>query len=168
MKTILKTIFSVAYCLILMGCNNDNGKIWDVYPVNIDIQVVDGQGNSLLIESNPSNILDNDIKVIYKGVEYPLGVNMSTQNAQTRYYLAVLDGLKLISYNQGDQPYLSFGEFSGDEDWNETMVISWGDGTSDEIRLVHDYEFKKEPTFVVSDRYLNGKLVDERTLVIVK
>ncbi len=166
MRTILKTISSVACCLILAGCNNN--VMWDVNPVNIEIQVVDDQGNSLLLDTNPQNILDNDIKVTYKGVEYPLGVDMSKQSAQTRYYLAVLDGLKVINYYQDKDPYLSFGEFSGDEDWNETMVISWGDGTSDEIRLVHDYEFKKEPTFVTSDRYLNGILVEGKVLRIVK
>ena len=153
--------------VLLTGCEEyiGGGKEWDVYPINIDIYVQDSEGNDLLSSSNANNILKDSIYVAYDGLEFPLGKDMS-EEVMTRAYMAVLSGLKLLKY--GNEHYLTFGEFDGAKDWDDTFEIYWGDNSKDVIRFQRDFEWAIDgsPKIKSEALYLNGKKVEDKMVII--
>ncbi|MFI3321779.1 MAG: hypothetical protein R3Y50_04580 [Rikenellaceae bacterium] len=139
-------------------------KEWDIAPIYITIYAEDTKGNDLLSESNSNNILENDIKVVYNEMEFPLGEDMSEQTT-TKAYLATLSGLSLRG--QGDGNYLLFGEFDGAKSWDDTFEIYWGDGTSDEIKFTRDFRWKVNgnPDISNDNVYFNGVKAKEDVII---
>ncbi len=160
-----KNLLAILFMTItLVSCSKM--KTWDISPVNIRIYVEDTNGNNLLSPLSKNNILEDEIYVTYDNIKFPLGVDMS-EEAMTRAYFAVLDGLKVYEIN--NEPYLIFGEFDGAKNWDDSFEIHWGDGTKDKIRFTRDFKWKinGKPKITNSNTYLNDKKVEDK-LVIVK
>lgn len=166
MKNLFNTLLVTLFALSITSCqNDDNGSdsIWDVYPLNFYIYVSDASGNNLLSEDYTGNILDQDIKIIFDRMEFPLGVDMN--DVYTRYYMPYMYGLQLSSER------LVFGEFDGAMDHKDTFVISWGDGTYDDVSFEYDFEWGAGDGAPSSSKtiYLNDvKLDDTSAIRIVK
>ncbi|MFI3321778.1 MAG: hypothetical protein R3Y50_04575, partial [Rikenellaceae bacterium] len=118
-----------------------------------------------LSPSNPDNILEDEIKIVYNGMEFPLGVDMSEQT-MSKAYLAILSGLDLGKY--GNDYYLIFGEFDGANNWNDSFEIYWGDGTSDKISFTRNFKWDNNGNPDISNEalYLNNKKVEDKLIII--
>ena len=151
MKKVKIHMLLLLFITTLFACNND--LIWDIAPVDISFKVCDAAGNDLLNPATEGAILEQDIQVIFNDISYPRDVDMSN----TRYYLAVLSGLKTAKID--NQNVLTFGEFSGDENQSKTFTVDWGDGTTDEIKFDHEFEMKRNKPKRHTTIYLNGEKV---------
>ena len=167
MRTKLTVIaIFVAYCLsgvLLTGCSEDESNIigggTQPYPVSLILDVTDADGNSLLdFYNNPNSILfDEDTRAEIKAVEdchtYPLETQFDlsefrADNPASRCTPpAFFRGLYLSTsssdnyYGSGDGPYLSFGQFEGDEVVNRSLTL-YLPGYEDGIRV--DYRREKD------------------------
>ncbi len=158
MKSILKTAISVVLLMAFVACDSFEGKIWDISPVVLRVYVQNGKGENLLEQ----NWLDGKkVTATFKGETYEL------QPARTKYYMPYFYGFVLENWGNGQ--FLYFGELNGAEDINEDLIISWGDGTSETIKIYNDYKTKSNGTPKIN-RYLvvNGKKVDYGLVTFVK
>ncbi len=178
-KTIGNFIRFLVVCIgaiLLCGCEDNRGKlIWDIIPLTYEISVVDSRGNNLLNEDTEGNILSDNIKAVYNGVEYLLGDDASKQ--ESRALPTTFRELFLSSTNNGwnadsGENKLYFGEFTGEESQDVEFVIDWGDGTTDTFRLTRDCEWKNgDPVFTNTALYLNAEKVSDdvfSTITIVR
>lgn len=160
MKALLKIVILSFAFVLLFGCTKKGGSNTGfVGPFKIVIELIDkDNGDNLLNPNTPNNYLNNKISAEYLGVNYPLiksGINVDEMST-------ILSGLFLVSDVAGNV-YVAFGNFNGQEDWDDTFTISWGDGTTDTIRFVHDVVEESYNNFsiVKQELYLNGNLVTD-------
>ena len=162
-KILLILVAFVALC----SCENTipGNKVWDISPLNIQMYVQDTEGNDLLSPDFEGNILDDSIYVTYHDLKCPLGVDMS-EETMTRAYLAVLIGLHYHAWNGENR--LVFGEFDGAQDWDDSLKIHWGDGSSDEISFTHNFSWAIDGSPKISNQklFLNGKEVKDKLLIV--
>jgi len=148
--------------LILMaaacGKNEDDDIIWDIANFKIEIQVVNGQGQNVT-----SQVASMAPKAVWNGKTYELNANRKQVNvaARTRALMAVFEGLFT------DEGRLYFGELSGSDTYQDaTLVIQWGDGTSNEIKFNHELVWKDNEPIFNQSFWLDGKRVNK--IVITK
>lgn len=165
MKTMKKSFILLFILSFFFGCEEGifESKEWDVCPVDIDIYVTDHEGQDLLSAFNPNNILNQDIKIVYEGVEYLLGVDMTQE--LTRAYKPTLRGLHL--YKIGNENLLRFGELDGAETRCDHFEIHWEDGSKDEIDYERDFKwvFDGSPKVMNECIYLNQKKMDKIVII---
>ena len=161
-KKLFLFIGLVTLLTIFAGCNDEeeyDPLIWDFKCYNINIIVLDEEGNDLLDHNNPENILNNEITVVYNNNKYAKKYeNEITLRALTPQKLAI----RTIHDEKNNKHYIAFGEFSPTENFkSETFTIDWGDGTKDEIKfdLYITWKNPKEPT-VHKKLYINEKEVE--------
>ncbi len=139
------------------ACDDNDDKIWDIYPIVLSISVQDAQGNDLLNPETPGSIAHRGIKAVYRGKTY----QKDSIAKYTKAYLAFFYGVYTCKNDQGNY-YLAVGEFDGADTFdNEQVVIDWNDGTADTFSFSNKmhWNWKKEPVF---DRafFLNGVKAD--------
>ncbi len=161
-------LFSFSSCEDNIFSNGHN-MVWDIAPVRISFYVKDYDGRDLLSPSYEENILNNKIKVLYNGEEYPLNVDMSEvdrgDDAKTRAYMPIMRGLSIDKF--GNDHYLKFGEIDGAKSQDIILVVDWGDGTKDTIRVIHKFRWKNNGyPDSETDYYLNNKRVDSGFTII--
>ncbi len=134
---------------IVAGACKDNEEegwmIWDFINYTVDFAVEDATtGADLLDPATEGNILNQEIKVIYKDgvfprqteagleLEYPIPGPMDQTRANRPLSFALRWG-----YDNYSGSYLvAFGEFDPTNNIHqERFVIDWGDGTQNEIVL---------------------------------
>ena len=161
-----KVFWGIAlFLFILTGCSTyekeeeDDGMIWDFVNLSVPILVTDADGNNLLDKESPDNILENDIKAIYRDETYQ---RLSFEQSAVRFNMPEPLGLRTTvrKYsNDKTMIILTFGGFSPESNHhNESFTIYWGDGTSDIIKFDFYiiWENKKNPQ-VHSKFYLNDQ-----------
>ena len=157
MKTKIPHLLVALLLVLFISCNKeDDGKLWDFAPLNIEITVSDKNGNDLLDPNKEYSICKNGIKAIYEGEEYELIYKPS------RYYLPTFYGLRLMQTTDGHY-MLSFGEFDRTENYESLNVsIDWNDGSAKEnITLKHTFNMTKDnPEFKTFILY-NGQPAGE-------
>ena len=106
------------------------GWIVDWAPVNVIIEAVDTDGNSIISPDMPGMTLTfKDVTYTVKSVEKP-------EEGQTKAYLAIMEGLiaQPAMEVDGKTIYrLVFGEIDGAADMDEDLILSWPDGSKDVI-----------------------------------
>ena len=157
--------------LMLSSCKDD-GMIWDMYPVNVNIYIQDTDGANLLSPSVTGSLYGKKIVVKYQGEEYELDWDAN----ETRHYMPSFSGLTLkTDYTQsGDhyekdvnKNYLSFGEFDGED--NQDISISLNiEGYPEpwEISVSHRIKWKRNKPQVTNTATLNGKEVSYDNILI--
>lgn len=155
--------------LALVSCDRiiNGGKIWDISPVVVTVQVVNANGIDLLNPDNQNSYAAGNIKAIYNGKEYECNKNVSEAN--TKAILAQFYGLKMDKNYVGTYN-LFFGEFDGAKSYsNEEVTIFWGDGSSDKIKFSRKFRWTifGDPD-ISEERFLNGTKVSDRVIKIVK
>ena len=118
--------------VVTTGCEKILGGGWivDWAPVNVIIEAVDTDGNSIISPDMPGMTLT------FKGETYTVKDWEEFSRLQTRAYLAILYGLFAQPYNESDGKAsyrLYFGEIDGAKDMDEDIVLKWPDGSSDTI-----------------------------------
>ncbi len=142
----MKKLYSLKWFALLMvafstlGCESNSDLIWDIYPVDIYIRVYNQAGENLLDEEVEGNILENDIKITYKDVEYRLGEDIS----KTRAYLPQFMGLQLYTTNAlGEKDCrMYFGQFEGAASYTLTATLDLGDGVEREVGFIREFKWK--------------------------
>ncbi len=155
--------------LTLLSCEkiNNDGKVWDIYPVVVTVQVVNTGGTDLLNPDNQNSLDSSIIKAVYKGLEYKC--NKGLAQANTKAYLPHFYGLRMQK-NPIGKYFLLFGEFDGAKSYtNEEVTIFWGDGSSDKIKFNRKFRWKSNGDPSVSQEwFLNGNKVTGSLVKIVK
>ncbi len=146
MKNLFKLWLLAMVAMAGVACedNDEDGVIiMDFFNYPVYFTVVDaGTGADLLDPATEENILDQKIKVIYNGAEYPRwtkeGLDAWTWEdiASTRYYPPMPFALRWGYQNYLESYVVAFGEFAPDGGYHqESFIIEWGDGTQNEIVL---------------------------------
>ena len=145
MKNLLKLLLLAMVAMAGAACDEEEGKlmIWDFTHYTVEFVVEDAEtGADLLDPATEGNILEQEIKVIYNGTEYPRWTKMSLEAwdfediASTRYDMPRPFALRW-GWSNGAYSYLvAFGDFDPTQDFHqESFMIDWGDGTQNEIVL---------------------------------
>ncbi len=154
----------------LLSCDkiNNGGKIWDISPVVVTLQVVDSKGVDILNPENINSIPVSGVKAFYKGVEYECNKEMPA--VSTKAYLPQFYGLRICKNSYYGTYSLQFGELEGAKSYsNEEITISWGNGTTDKIKFNRKFRWKLngDPE-VHQEWFLNGNKVPNNYISIVK
>ncbi len=163
----VKLMFILLATMGLFGCSeehkNDPIEI-DFAPISISFTVQDRAGNDLLSPQYENNILSDSIYIVYDNMKFPLGVDMSEQT-QTRAYYAPLSGLEHSKF--GNDYYFTFGSFNGDQNWDDTFEVHWGDGSSDKISFIRSFYWESDGSYQIGDLILilNNKHMDNLNII---
>lgn len=131
MKRILTGILAAA-AVLAAGCEEVFGGdyIVDWAPVNVYIEAVDAEGNSIISPDMPGMTLT------FKGETYTVRDVEDRAGVSTRAYLATIAGLIAQPWMEVDGVILYrlvFGEIDGAADMDEDLVLEWPDGSRDVI-----------------------------------
>ena len=146
MKKYLLVLTSLAALFAVSACNKgdrdgedpDDNLIIDWAPVDIYIDALDADGNSIISPEMPGMTLT------FQGVTYTVQDwshrydIFTPRDCQTKEYLAILYGLFAQPYDGGGvtKYRLNFGEIDGADDMDEDIVLQWPDGSRD---VIHYY-----------------------------
>ena len=123
--------FAASTAILLTGCEKIlGGWIVDWAPVNIYIEAVDADNNSIISPEMPGMTLT------FKGETYTVKDVEDKYNPETKAYLAIMEGLLAVPQYEinGKTVYrLVFGEIDGAADMDEDIVLNWPDGSEDVI-----------------------------------
>ena len=160
MKNLIYATFAMIFLIACDNGSNDDGIIWDMYPVNVYLYVEDSKGNDLLDPENENNILNSGIKAIYDGKT----LKLNEEPPRTKYLEPFFYGLITRKANGegvegGTKNILQFGGFNGAESQEVEFVLDWGDGVTDKISFIHkyDYDHEKDKPIVETTFFLNGE-----------
>lgn len=153
----LFNVFAVLSAIMLTGCEED-GYIVDWYPVNVYIEAVDANGNSIISPEMPGMTLT------FMGKTYSV---KSKEDAwaefygETKAYMPRMFGLVATLKEEDGKPtdkyWLCFGEIDGAADMDEDLVLNWPDGSRDVIHYhCSDHKEGRHPSCKRS-WLLNGK-----------
>lgn len=156
----------IVITLSCAACSSDNEEsditLYD-FTVDYYVHVVDEQGNNLIDPTNPENILDQNICVLYNGKEYPL----SNNTPQSRTYLNEFSGISVVTT---PKPALFIGTWDGSSSKIEEFTLDWGDGSPAEtFKFRSETKEKQGKLYQHLTTWLNGKeFQDTKNLTIVK
>ena len=165
-KVILMIVLAVYF---FMACDSDDeGKrmVLDITPIEFKIFISDSLGHSLLDSTYQSNLI-KDITVSYEGETYPVMTEREYYEKMqgkslTRVYQARFKGLIMFS-SGGYDYFLSFGEFSGEEDVDKREIVL-NLPNQQSVRLAYSNFFRsksngepdKKTQFYFNDQELDG------------
>lgn len=127
-----KCLLIAAAVLSLSSCI---GMKWDIAPVEVYMEVVNGEGQNLFDEATPGNWLGETITAVFEDEEY-----IYPSSGPTRTYAPQMYGLTVSEYK--NMAVLCFGELDGEESRESDLVISWPDGSEDTITVKRTFRWK--------------------------
>ena len=116
--------------LLMTGCNGIVPVIVDWNPVDIFIEAVDAEGNSIISPDMP------DMTLTFQGETYYVTEGYYPVPPPTRMVLTKIYGLVAQAMYEvdGQTVYrLCFGEIDGADDMDEDILLHWPDGSEDTI-----------------------------------
>lgn len=151
----MKKLHLAAITLLVLACTSLTGCIVDWYPVVLSIKVCDKEGNDLLDPTSDRYIADR-LTITYRGETYEI-------IPPTKYYMPHFSGLTL-SLENGTY-VLNFGEFAGEEDYDDDFILRWKDGRED---VIH-YKRRVNVSFISAweEWTLNGKKCDNPVKIVM-
>lgn len=139
------------------GISNDGTNV-DWYPVELMVYVQDQNGTDLL-DPDTTGCIAEGSGVAFMGSLY-------TDPFETRSYRATLRGFSFRENQYGW--YLYFGEIDGAKDYDEDIVITWGDGSVDTIHYAcSDHQVSSSSITCSRSWTLNG-LPTSNPVIITK
>lgn len=178
MKSILIVIIT-SIALLLPACNDDNNgpyAIWDIYPLEYGIEVVNADGEDLLDSATEGNILGQTATLVINGVstDYVLKDSNAAYDdddeykegteTKTRMYLAHYYGVKV--QRSIDKNYLMIGEWQGEDTATYEMQLIIAGHTYD-IRLTNEYRWKNNKPKIKRTYMLNGEYTEWHTKIVL-
>lgn len=170
----------LAFALALTGwsCSNDgpdDDVIWDIYPVEVHVDIVDGDSHSLLNPQDAGNIIGDAVSVEMDGESYDAEWLAESPSWPSRAYMAKFKGIRhceVFAWNpetKRNEPTgkwrLVIGEFPGDKTYVKEMKISCN-GAVSTIRIDNRFGWKNKEPNVETKIYLNGQPVDGLELTL--
>lgn len=140
-------LFAIVLASILaVGCSGPEGYIVDWAPVDIIIDAVDSDGNSIISPEMQG------MSLTFKGETY----TVKPEETETKAFLAVMNGL--VARKKQDETYsLVFGHIDGAEDMDEDIRLHWPDGSEDVIHY-HCSDHREWPKIKCNRSWkLNGE-----------
>jgi hypothetical protein len=175
-----KHLFYLLAILFAVGCkkeNPGNDMIWDFYPSDISFLLLDRYGDNLFNPQTEGNYLDNEIVAEYNGEKYPLQHPDTLTRAIPPQWLGLRTGLYYGYAGDDGTPAVLFGEFSPTADGKgyrgETFTISWGNGSTDEIKFdfyvtwAWDKKKKQNIPTVHTKLWIDGEFITEKELAAI-
>ena len=150
------TPLAVLSAILLAACGKVSGEGWivDWAPVNIHIEAVDDDNNSIISPDMPGMTLS------FKGQTYEVQPAESEDGTETKAYAAMMRGLLAVPMYETDGKTvykLVFGEIDGAADMDEDITLDWPDGSRDVIHYhCSDHREGRHPKCNRSWK-LNGK-----------
>lgn len=150
----MKKLLIARIALLSFASMSLTSCIVDWYPVVLSVQVCDKEGNDLLDPTSDKYIADG-LTITYRGETYEL-------IPPTKYYMPDFTGLTLSHSKDGYLLY--FGEFAGEEDYDDDFILKWKDGSED---VIH-YKRRVNVSFISAweEWRLNGKKCDNPVKII--
>lgn len=168
METFRKNVRLLLLCcaVSLSACNDDKypegplpGWEYDFDPIDISIYVTDSEGTDLLDPAAENTIVNNEIKVLYKGKEYAMHWEIENPVA-SRAIPVIWNGLQICKpLSGGNGYYLTFGDFDRMDYYeNEEFVIDWGDGSWNTVfHFSNFFWWENHEPQNVFNLYVNGE-----------
>lgn len=167
-KSVVALIAAMFVCF-LTSCHNEEDEgfaIWDFTPLCAEIQIVDADGNNLLVPDAEGSWYGTDMSMGYEDKVY----DAIWSTDESRYYMPHFYGLRFINglYRQPEKRYLSFGEFDRARNQHLEMTFCIHDiNTVYNIEIDHEITWKKkQPTMKLKIK-VNGKKIDGEVIKIV-
>ena len=163
-------VILACFTTILGSCGDDDydGIIWDINPIMFHLKIINKDSVNLLNDTTIRNFYKERVKISYKGKEYRVSKIIDYEDSlkkQSRAYNAVFKGFWLQNYwvhNSSRNFIFRFGEFDGTKSYeNETLIIDWGDGATDEIVFNNNFYMKNDEPRITRSFYLNDVLAQE-------
>ena len=104
-----------------------NDMVIDYAPIIIRFHVVDPTHQTNFVSDNYNDII-HTTTLTYQGKTY------SVENKISKYYMPFFDGLTFDS-SAVDQPFFSFGELDGGDNFDDDFVITFADGSTETIHF---------------------------------
>lgn len=170
-KTIVKLILLAFPLMLLSGCERDMGRIYDIFPIEININVYDKSGQNLLIPDTEYTLVGSEAYLMYDDQKYDIQWNTNEVEARdklTRMYLARFYGLLHFNTNwqwENKEPNwaLYIGEMDGAKTFDRTMYLTIG-GEKHSLRVKNIYDSKSDGSpDIKREIYLDGKLQKNST-----
>lgn len=127
--------------------------IKDYTPVDMCVEVVDSDGNSLLDTSVEGNWSELGFSAVYNGEKYDLKVPKSKVLLTTFYGIELRDFVHLGKW------VVYFGELDGGQKTDAEFSIYWPDGSSDNFKLTH---YSKPYTTKIQINGKDATILNER------
>lgn len=178
MKTYKFNVISLVLLAValLSSCKNDD-VIYDIAPVQYEITLIDEDGNNLLDENLPDNLIGADIYVIFNGDRYDTNWEPPYTVQASRYLMPTWYGLQVWQYykweNNGcfaipGQYSLQFGDFFGDEEQHLSIeLVIPCRGVSYTIELIHKFKWKHNKPNSSTYLIYNGEEINGWRIEIV-
>lgn len=179
MKNLFKIALFAVVAIVTTACDNEEERglmVWDFVNYAVEFAVEFAKtGEDLLDPATEGNILEQEIKVIYNGTEYPrwtkagLGAWFIEDITSTRYNMPMPFALRWGWSNSAYSYLVAFGEFDPTQDFHqESFIIDWGDGTQNEIVLDCYITWKGNDPTVHTTLWVDGTQSKSWPIVIKK
>lgn len=156
----------------LFACENEKQEpeepmLWDIAPINFQIEVYDQAGANLVDPNHPQSITKTPTTIQMGEKVYPLkSLEQARSDAQSglRYYMPYFYGFTYSnSHITAGKWALSFGEFDGAKNHNQEVTLHWGNGQKDVLSYTNQIKWigkRREPK-ITRIFYLNGEALPD-------
>lgn len=171
-KTLYTLLLFLGAMLVNTSCSSDEDDdiwIWDFYPISLNVEVVDEDGNNLLDPANPANILSQPITLTHDGETTPIELyKVEAALPESRAILVRWYGAYIIGApDQSDGRYHIFiGEW--DAFAKDDSVKLNIDGKEYELSFTNSYKAQKHGAYDFDRKYyIDGQANENRNYKIV-
>ncbi len=165
MRKFLHLFLCAVLAVSFTACNDDEEverPIYDFPGYELGLYVEDAEGKNLLDPAVSNNIVNEPVKVTYKGKTYEKDAETESK---TRYLPAKMYGLVSATDTDGCL-FLSFGDLPGADPFvDEPVIIEWGDGTKDTILVNNKIVWNGNEPSAQRSFILNGKAYEAKITV---
>lgn len=146
----------------------EEGVIWDIAPICVNIQLVDDEGNNLLDPETEGNWVGEELYIGYKDEAYYTDWEYQGMESGSRALPIHFRGLIWTGGLPGadtKKSSLKFGEFSGTGQYEMSMVFAATSiNTVFEFKFTHSLVWKDHKPHFYDHIIYNGKDYEGRTL----
>ena len=167
MKTklgVLTLISLSAVFTVITSCSKNDDVFYtvDYGPINIVVCAVNSDNEYIFDIDNKENLLNSGFQIIYKNEAYFPDYRTYTfgwEPTITKYLPAHFYGGWVKKSRVTNSVFLFIGGFPGDESFDESVILDWGNSKKDVIRVVHKFGKNKKTTYYLNGALINGKII---------
>lgn len=163
---------------VFCSCSSDEPDdliVWDIYPIEIQVDIQDANSTSLLDPESAANVIGSDVSIEIDGSSYDAEWECKDPYGSSRAILAVFQGIRLqemLRWNPDkkvNEPSgewrLVIGQFPGDASYTKEIKIRY-DNKESVVTLNNTFSWKDKEPVVVTKIFLDGAAVDGKQIVL--